>query len=318
MGQAAIAAQQQGNVLYDRWKENYRQDLITEALKALSRVYEGGTYGTGYVNPADIRPGQVYYTATGEAYTVPRVIDGTVLSTPRTGLPALPGTPEYAPPTGPLLPGQGGGTAPASGAKPIGEVLNPNGWEFWKAATNLPVLYSDKATTEGFGDAFYNKRRDAYLDYAMPQVQQQYGNAQKDIAYALSRAGTTDSTMAGSRYTDLGSDFSLKQREIADTAQNLANTARADVATSRANAENTLYSTANPEVALQQALTSARNLQTSSPTFSPLGALFTNASAGLAGYMEGSRYDALKKSLASEYGALPSIDSSSSGRNVKS
>jgi hypothetical protein len=64
-----------------------------------------------------------------------------------------------------------------------------------------------------FDDTFYNKYRDANLNYSLPQLEDQYGKSKTGMNYDLARAGTLRSTMAGFAQGDL-----LKQKGVNEAA----------------------------------------------------------------------------------------------------
>lgn len=305
MAEKQLAKRQEAMALTDRAQEDYRQHAIQQGLTALGQIFQGGDYGTGRVDPLDLVSGQTYYTPTGEAFTVPAFKVGAVVENPLGG-------------------DNFRATRNVTGVR-LGDVstgidasLSPIfNYHQWMQAAKMPLLFSRKASTGGFSDPFYNRRRDAYLEYAMPQLQEQYGDAQAQLAFALSRAGTGSSSVANRRFSTLGRDYGLRQQEIADTAQDYANQARADVATARSNAENLLTSTGNADLAVRQALETATRLQQSAPAFSPLGAVFQNASAGLAGFMEGARFNDLERRVDQAYPGLAPSTSGGAGRVVR-
>jgi len=122
----------------------------------------------------------------------------------------------------------------------------------------------------------------AYLDFANPQLDRQFADARGDLTYALSRAGQTQGSVAGDRRSDLELDYGLRQQDVAQTAQEYENTAKANVASQKQNAYQMLSATANPGAATKAAQASLNALQ-ATPSLSPLGMVFQNATAGLAG-----------------------------------
>lgn len=125
-----------------------------------------------------------------------------------------------------------------------------------------------------FDDNFYTGRRSAYLDYATPQLQDQYTDAQKQLAFALDRAGTTDSSIRAAREAELSKLYDTNLRAVTDEALSYENSARNNVEQSRSNLLTTLQSTADANAAAQQAQNQAASL-TQPDTYSPLAQLFT-------------------------------------------
>jgi hypothetical protein len=94
------------------------------------------------------------------------------------------------------------------------------------------------------------------------------------------------------RREDLETDRGQRQLEIAQTAQDYGNKARSDLSQQKSSLYQMLNSTANPG-ATSQAARSALASISSKPAMSPIGMLFQNTTAGLAGavpaYREGQR-----------------------------
>jgi hypothetical protein len=127
----------------------------------------------------------------------------------------------------------------------------------------------------GFGDDFYNGRKQAYLDYANPQLEDQYGKARNQIAYALSRNGLTDSSEAAREQGELRKQYDLSKQGIVDTGTQYANDARGKVEQNRSDLVSQLQASADPDTVARSAAERATGIQVS-PAFSPLGNLFAN------------------------------------------
>lgn len=350
----------------ERARESFRQDQITEGLRNLARIFEGGDYGYGYVDPRELRAGQKYYTAEGQEFVLPGTFQGYTLGSPESeayaaGVAAVPRPKNNgvwpvaargnAPYSAALAPRPAGGvkdmadylagvsavqvptglsTTSAPSPKTLGEVYgvgaaggalgtgtsNP---AYWEVAALLPQLYREKRTTTGYDEAYHNRMRDAYLASATPQIEDAYEKARRELAFSLARAGQSVSTTATQRYADLGKDFRLKQQETASSAQDLVGQSKRNVATARRTAEDLLYSSnpTAPEQAAREALSQANALASSgTPNYSPMGVLFQNASAGLAGYADAARYAGMERRIRDEYEGLRA-PGESSARTVR-
>lgn len=129
-----------------------------------------------------------------------------------------------------------------------------------------------------FDDTYFAGLAKNYTDYAMPQLQDQYDQAKKDITFALARKGNLNSTTAGDQYALLDRENALNTTNIYSTAQDYANQARSDVASNKSAVQSQLGSTYDADAANSDALERARVL-TAPKGFSPLGQMFTNISA---------------------------------------
>ena len=131
-----------------------------------------------------------------------------------------------------------------------------------------------------FNDQFFDGRRQAYIDYAKPQLEDQYGDAQKQLTFALARGGNLNSSVRGEKAADLQQRFDLTKQEITDKGLSYANEARSNVEGARSDLVGMLNATGDAEGAANSAITRASTL--SQPAaFSPLSQLFGDITAGL-------------------------------------
>lgn len=131
-----------------------------------------------------------------------------------------------------------------------------------------------------FNDDFYNGRKQAYLDYANPQLADQYAEANKQLTYSLDRNGTLDSTARTSQDANLSKLYDTNQRAVADQALGYENDARNKVNTSKTNLIGNLGATGDVSAAVNGANANATAL--SQPdVYSPLSQLFSTFTNGL-------------------------------------
>lgn len=131
-----------------------------------------------------------------------------------------------------------------------------------------------------FTDDYFGTRRKSYLDYATPQLQKQFEDAQKELAFSLDRSGLTSSSVRAQKEAELAELFDTNKRAVADQALTYENTARTGVEDARANLISTLNATGDVEGASRSAIARAQAL--SQPdAYSPLGQLFATFTSGL-------------------------------------
>lgn len=168
--------------------------------------------------------------------------------------------------------------------------------------TSFPAgqLFTGSETTGGFNDDFYNAREKAYLDYANPQLEDQYSKAQKELAFALDRAGTLNSSIRAQKEAELTQAYDTNKRSVADQALSYKTTAKNNVENARSDLIAMLNSTGDAQGATNSAMARASTL--SAPdTYSPLADLFSTFTNTL-----GSQYASEKAAaLASQYGTTP-------------
>ncbi len=143
---------------------------------------------------------------------------------------------------------------------------------------------------QGFNDAFYKTRSDAYSNYANPQLDQQFKQQQNALAYNLARNGLTASSEASRNAGELQRQYNLGRSTIAGEAQNQANQARQQVEQNRSELVSQLNATGDTQQAANSSLTRA-NMLTQTPGFSPLGQIFQNTTGLLGNAAQASMWD---------------------------
>lgn len=132
----------------------------------------------------------------------------------------------------------------------------------------------------GFDDNYFNKQRQNYIDYATPQLEDQYGNANKELIFALSRSGLTNSSVRAQKEADLQKTYNLNKQQIADQALSYEGQARSSVEDARSNLIATLNATGDAEGAANAAI--SRSSALSKPAaYSPLTNLFADFTSAL-------------------------------------
>lgn len=137
-------------------------------------------------------------------------------------------------------------------------------------------------TFKGYNDEFYDRRAQDYASWAMPQVEEQYADAQKQLLFALARQyGSTNTSEAAARQADLAKKYGLAKTQQTEQSQAVANTARANVEDARTQLVAQLNATADPNATASAAIRQSELLNQTDP-YTPLGELFANVTEGLA------------------------------------
>ena len=139
----------------------------------------------------------------------------------------------------------------------------------------------------GFDDKYYNNYATASNEYYMPQEEKQYKDAQDELTYRLARAGTLNSSMAANNTADLARQNALNRAQVLQMGDQSAANLRSRVSAEKSTLMNQLYSSEDPDLTANAALTSAKNLGADQPSLSPLGQLFNVATVGAANFMNG-------------------------------
>lgn len=153
-----------------------------------------------------------------------------------------------------------------------------------------------------FTPDYFDQQRQNYLNYATPQLEQQYGDAQKQLSYALDRAGNLDSSSRADLAAKLQKQYGVQKQGIADQALSYRTNAMNSVEDARGNLIGTLNATGDAEGAANDAIRRAQAL--SQPAaYSPLSALFADFTASLGQEAAAERAYELSGGAYGHYGA---------------
>jgi len=162
---------------------------------------------------------------------------------------------------------------------PDGTVYSGGSGGFGKAA-KAGQLFSGVTPETGFNDDFFNGLKQSYLDYADPQLEDQYNDANKQLTFSLARSGNLDSSARAEKEADLGKLYDTQKRAVADKALGYETSSRNAVEDARANLLSTLNATGDQQGAVNSALARASALS-QPPAYDPLGQLFVDFTNGL-------------------------------------
>ncbi|MGU3360337.1 hypothetical protein ACLBWX_08395 [Methylobacterium sp. M6A4_1b] len=147
-------------------------------------------------------------------------------------------------------------------------------------------------TFSQFDEPFFTKQRDSYTGFALPQLDDQYGKAQKTLTFALARDGNLNSSAQAQQNAELQKTYDTQRLAIADQGQSYANQARSSVEDARGNLISTLNATGDATQAAQSAAARAGAL--SAPQgYSPIGDAFNGVLGALAVNAQNNRAQAL-------------------------
>lgn len=252
-----------------RQAEEERQKRIREGTARINSIFDGQVSGAGKLRGKTAYDTKAkYYTADGSVWR-PKDLPGTKATTKTERV--------YIPSRGDDDNGGGhweervtnvAGTPGKTAAEQFAEMLKGG------------KLFSGKETKGGFTDDFFKQQRQNYIDYATPQLETQRGDASKELAFALSRAGLTNSSVRAQKEADLKQTYDLNKQQIADQALSYETEARNSVEDARANLISTLNATGDAEGAASAAIARASAL--SKPqAYSPLSNLFADFTSAL-------------------------------------
>lgn len=131
-----------------------------------------------------------------------------------------------------------------------------------------------------FTDEFFTGQRDSFVDYNMPQLEEQKADAGKQLLFAMDRSGNTESSARAGLSGELEKRAGLQRQSVLDEGQNFANQTRGNVESARGDLVSMLNVTGDAQGAANSAL--ARSAALSQPgNFSPIGNLFADFTGGL-------------------------------------
>lgn len=264
-----------------RKQEQERQKRIRQGMAQIDSVFSGQHGINQLAKEAAFDPAATYYDKYGQVWK-PRVSnDDEAVRQARALYDA-----KYGKSLGDLLglgnlllPRQGGHQGNQPPAPPKPPPISFEEWRRQQAFDNFMKdggeVYTGTETSGGFDDKFYQDRQQAFLDTAMPEFQQQFGQTRRGLAYELARRGLLNSSSAINKESQLTRYAGNKEREISDAALGSANQLRADVENQRSNLVNQLIASGDPSLASQNALSSAAQFRAPSPV-APLGNLFND------------------------------------------
>lgn len=131
-----------------------------------------------------------------------------------------------------------------------------------------------------FNDEFFDGQRDNYINYAMPQVEQQAADAGKDLLFAMDRAGQTEGSARADLSGELERRAGLQRQKVQDDALSFSTQARGNVEGSRNDLVAMLNATGDAEGAANSAIARATALS-QPPSYSPVANLFADFTGAL-------------------------------------
>lgn len=136
-------------------------------------------------------------------------------------------------------------------------------------------MQSLDASFAGFNPDFYAKRRQDYINYAMPQLAEQSQTTQKQLNYQLANAGLRHSSVAGEQQSAFNQERARQQQAIVDAAFGQSNDLQKQVQGQKSQLVAQLQATGDPTSVANQAIGVAQNY--SAPNvYQPLTGLFNN------------------------------------------
>lgn len=132
-----------------------------------------------------------------------------------------------------------------------------------------------------YDDDFYKKQTQNYLDYANPQIEDQFGDAMDELRFALARQGITRSSVAADRKAKAQKALDREQTASNLRAQKFSNDTLKAIEAARGEVLTDAGSLADADAAASLATTTAA-ANAAPPAYEPLYDIFRDVTKGLA------------------------------------
>ena len=142
------------------------------------------------------------------------------------------------------------------------------------------------ASFKGFDEDFYAKREEDYKGFYQPQLQDQFKKARENLTFALSRAGTLNSSVAGAKSGELTKDFDVNTALINSKAAADRAATQGRIAEEKSALVSQLNATAAAEQVGKQATARTQQLASEAPDYNPMGDIFFGAAQGVGGLVQ--------------------------------
>lgn len=131
-----------------------------------------------------------------------------------------------------------------------------------------------------FNDDFFQKQQQNYINYAMPQVDDQRAKASKELLFSMDRAGQLEGSARADLSGELQKRYELQNQKVRDDGLAYGTQARTQVEGARNDLISMLNATGDAEGAAKSAI--ARSAALSQPAaYSPVANLFADFTGAL-------------------------------------
>jgi hypothetical protein len=136
-----------------------------------------------------------------------------------------------------------------------------------------------------YGQDFYDKRSDAYMNYQAPQLKDQYKEGLKELQFALARGGRLNSSTEVAKKAGAAQDLEFQRQEMAGRAMQAAADSKGAVADAKEKMIKLNLANADPDLAAS--LSAAQSRLINQPAkYDQLTDVFGDITEGLASRQE--------------------------------
>jgi len=131
-----------------------------------------------------------------------------------------------------------------------------------------------------FTPDFFSGRQQGLIDYQKPQLDDQFATAQKNLTYWLDNKGLLDSSTRNDKQAELQKLYDTNNTQINNSALDLANKEKQDVATARSSLIDDARNSADPDASNSATIAQMGALSTPE-IYSPLADMFSGFTSAL-------------------------------------
>lgn len=163
----------------------------------------------------------------------------------------------------------------------------------------------------GFTPSFYKQRAQDYINFAEPQLSQQYQTNRNQVGFGLANRNLLGGSAANKQWSDLNRAMGQAQQQVADTGISQAQGLQQQIENQRNTLYGQLYQSADPAGAQAGAIQSAATFAQPS-VYPALGNMFTNLAnqyylSQLINTYRPTSYIASPPTYSASAGALPGV-----------
>jgi hypothetical protein len=127
-----------------------------------------------------------------------------------------------------------------------------------------------------FDDKYYSGISDSVLNYYLPQLDEQFGDAGNQLKFKLARQGLMKSTTAGNENAKLKSKYDIERSGVTNKAADAASQARENVSAAKASLYGLAESASDPAQVNTQLSQETARLRAYAPELTPMAKVFTD------------------------------------------
>lgn len=176
-------------------------------------------------------------------------------------------------------------------------------------------LFEGFQEVDGIGDDIHERQREAYLDYANPELDRQFDTMGDELVFALSRGGQLQSSVAAQRHGDLERQYSDERDQIAARGDRRVSDSRNQLAQEHSRLSD-LAEQGTDVASLANEFGQATDALSQVQDFDPLGEVFADVVGGIGQGAQSFRDGRARQRARNAYSSDPS-DGGNSSRVIR-